>query len=148
MNKKKIGYFISKGKCVKAYSMVKINKKTGKKSVKKVNYSGKKIKKGTKIFKRKSDCLKRLRKAKKGKKTRRSPKRTRRTRRSPKRTRRKSKFGNKSCYYEVPYFGTMVPSIGKSWSGIPPSITSSAWKWPTPPGAGTIDEQQGRWHKY
>ena len=144
MNKKKIGYFISKGKCVKAYLMVKINKRTGKKSVKKVNYSGKTIRKGTKIFKKKFDCLKRLRKSKKTKKAKKT-KRKSVKKRSPKRT-KKSKFGEKNCYYNVPYFGTMCPSVAKTWSG--PQITSSAWKWPTPAGATTIDKQQGMWKKY
>ena len=45
---KHIGYYISKGKCLKAY--VKLNKKTNKYSKKRVNYKGKSLKKGCKLY--------------------------------------------------------------------------------------------------
>ena len=57
-----------------------------------------------------------------------------------------NKFGSsKSCAYSVPYFGGMVPSVGKYWSGTPGTgVTSGAWAWPSP-GALALDKQQGSW---
>ena len=62
---------------------------------------------------------------------------------------RRSRFGQKSsCAYAVPYFGNMVPSISKTWSGTQDTgISSSLWKWPAPPSAKAIDMQQGGWMK-
>ena len=59
----KIGYYISKGKCLRAYAVKKLNKRTNKMKVKKVNYKGKAIRKGTKIYKRKADCMKKIKNA-------------------------------------------------------------------------------------
>ncbi len=61
---------------------------------------------------------------------------------------KKSRFGNSPCTYELPYFGTMVPSVGKLWSGTPNTgISSSAWMWPAP-GARALDKQIGFHNKY
>ena len=149
---KKVGYYIVKGKCVKVYAMKKRNR-SGRLVTKKVNYRGKFLKKGTKVYRTKSECVKAIkRKMNKGKSTRskgkkhvkRSPSRKSRSRRS-----RRSRFGQKSsCAYAVPYFGTMEPSISKLWSGTQNTgISSSLWKWPAPPGAKAIDMQQGGWMK-
>ena len=148
---KKVGYYLVKGKCVKVYSIKKRNR-AGRLVTKKVNYKGKVLKKGTKVYKTKAECVKALkRKMNKGKSTRskgkkrvkRSPVRKSRSRRS-----RRSRFGQKSsCAYAVPYFGTMVPSISKTWSGADGLYSSSLWKWPAPPSAKAIDMQQGGWMK-
>lgn len=145
---KKIGYYISKGKCVTAFALKK-KLRSGKNVTKKVNYRRKAIKKGTKIYKTKRDCMKILKRKmeKKRRKLRKSsPKR--KSRKSRKVNRRKSRFGQaKSCgTYGVPYFGQFVPSISKAVSGTPATgLTSSAWAWPTPPGALAYDTQQGGW---
>ena len=152
---KKIGYYISKGKCVKVYSTKKKNR-SGRLVMKKVNYRGKVIRKGTKIYKTKKLCLKALSKKMKRKtvtkKTkRRSP--VRRTRRSPARKTRRSpvrrtKFGQ-SCNYTAPYFGVNVPRVAQTWSGTKNSgYSGSSWKWSTPPGAMVYDKQQGSWKTY
>jgi len=59
------------------------------------------------------------------------------------------RFGQtSSCAYALPYFGNMVPSISKTWSGTQDTgISSSLWKWPAPPSAKAIDMQQGGWMK-
>ena len=97
---KKIGYYISKGRCVKAYSLKKKNR-AGRLVNKRVNSRGKVLSKKTKVYKRKSSCMKVLKskrkssrkKSVKRRRRRSSPKRRRR-RSSPKRRRRRSRFGN------------------------------------------------------
>ncbi len=146
---KKVGYYILKGKCVKVYSMKKRNR-SGKLVTKKVNYKGKVLKKGTKVYRTKAECVKALkRKMKKSKSTRSKAKKPVKRSHSRKSHSRHSRFGQKSsCAYALPYFGNMVPSVGKTWSGTQDTgITSSAWMWPTPPGAKAIDMQQGGWMK-
>lgn len=131
-----------KGKCVKVYSLKKKNR-VGKLVTKKVNYKRKVIKKGTKIYKTKASCMKALKR--KIKKTKSKGKK--RVKKSVRNS--KSRFGKSSCTYEVPYFGNMVPSIAKTWSGTQNTgISSGAWMWPTPPGAKSYDMQQGRWTRY
>lgn len=150
---KKIGYYISKGRCVKVYALKKKNR-SGRLVTKKVNYRGKAIKKGTKVFKTKQSCLKALSKKMKRKTTKRNVKRrspVRKTkRRSPKRRspKRKSRFGE--CSYSVPYFGQQHhPSIAKSISGTAASGYSSInWAWPSTLGAKATDMQQGSWNNY
>ena len=138
---KKVGYYIIKGKCVKVYSMKKRNR-SGRLVTKKVNYKGKVLKKGTKVYKTKAQCVKALKKKMNKRKSTRSKGKT------VKRTHRRTRFGKSSCAYAVPYFGNMVPSIGKTWSGTQDTgISSSAWAWPTPPGAKAYDMQQGGWLK-
>jgi hypothetical protein len=145
MTLKKIGYYIVKGKCVKVYAMEKRNR-SGRLVRKKVNYKGKVLKKGTKVYKTKLECVKALkRKMNKGKKSVKKLKsHSSRSKRS-----KHSKFGNKSqCEYAVPYFGNMIPSVAKTWSGTQDTgITSSLWKWPAPPSAKAYDMQQGGWGK-
>ena len=147
---KKVGYYIVKGKCVKVYSMKKRNR-AGRLVTKKVNYRGKVLRKGTKVYKTKAECVKALkRKMNKGKYTRSKGKKPVKRSKSPTRKSRsrRSRFGQKSsCAYAVPYFGNMVPSISKTWSGADGIYSSSAWKWPTPPSAKAIDMQQGGWMK-
>lgn len=146
---KKIGYYISKGRCVKVYALKKKNR-SGRLVTKKVNYRGKAIKKGTKVFKTKQMCLKALSKKMKRKTTKRTVKRT--VKRSPVRktkrkspVRRRSRFGN-DLYYSVPYFGSPVPNISKSFSGTKKTgFSSISALWPTPPGAKANDMQQGSW---
>ena len=129
---KHIGYYISKGKCVKAYSLKKKNR-AGKLVTKRVNYKGKSLKKGTRVYKSKTACKKALKR-----KNKKSPKKN--LKKSPKR----NHFG-KQCYYNVPYFGNYIPSIAKMWSGTSNTgITSSSWRWPH---ASKIDKQQGGWLK-
>ena len=153
---KKIGYYISKGKCVKVYALKKKNR-SGKLVTKKVNYRRKAIKKGTKVYKTKQLCLKALSKKMKRKTTKRtvrrspirkikrkSPKRKSPKRKSPKKM---SQFGE--CSYSVPYFGQQLPSVAKHISGTGKSGYSSInWAWPTPPSAKVYDMQQGAYHKY
>lgn len=138
---KKIGYYISKGKCVKVYALKKKNR-SGRLVTKKVNYRGKAIKKGTKVYKTKQLCLKALSKKMKRKTTKRT------VRRSPvRKTKRKSRFGE--CSYSVPYFGQLHPSVAKSISGTRKSGYSSiSALWPSHPSAKAIDIQQGSWNKY
>lgn len=150
---KKIGYYISKGKCIKVYALKKKNR-SGRLVTKKVNYRGKAIKKGTKVYKTKQMCLKALSKKMKHKTTKRTVKRrspVRKTkRRSPVRRSRKrrSRFGN-DFYYSVPYFGQQIPSIAKSISGTEKSGHSSIdWAWPCPPGSRAYDMQRGSWNNY
>lgn len=144
MERKHLGYYITKGKCLKVYGKKVLNRRTKRMKVVKVNSKGKAIKKGTKVYKRKADCMKKLKKMMKKVKrtaTRKSPKRkTNRTKHA-----KRTKFG-KGCNYSVPYFGEMVPSISKFASGTPQTgFSSSAWKWPSPPGALRYDKQQGGW---
>ena len=141
---KKIGYYISKGKCVKVYALKKKNR-SGRLVTKKVNYRRKAIRKGTRVYKTKQLCLKELSKKMKRKTTKRTVKRT--VKKSPNRkTKRKSRFGE--CSYSVPYFGQQLPSVAKSISGTRKSGYSSLdWAWPTPPGAKAYDMQQGAYHK-
>ena len=151
---KKIGYYISKGRCVRAYLLTKKDKR-GKKVTKKVNYLGKPIKKGTKIYKTKAQCKKVIvKKAQiKAQKAKvRAKKEQLKARKTKSRTSvisKRSKFGEKhQCAYALPYFGDMVPSVSKTWSGTPSTVlSSSAWMWPTPPSAKVIDGQQGNWLK-
>lgn len=136
---KKIGYYISKGKCVTVFALKK-KLRSGKTVTKKVNYRRKAIKKGTKIYKTKKDCMKILK--------RKMEKKRRKLRKPKKVNKRKSHFGTtKSCgTYGVPYFGQFVPSISKTVSGTPKTgLSSIAWAWPTPPGALAYDTQQGGW---
>lgn len=146
MTLKKIGYYIVKGKCVKVYSIKKRNR-AGRLVTKKVNYKGKALKKGTKVYKTKASCVKSLkRKMNKGKSSRSKGKTPAKKSRSHSRHYR---FGQtSSCAYALPYFGNMVPSISKTWSGTQDTgISSSLWKWPAPPSAKAIDMQQGGWMK-
>jgi uncharacterized protein YegP (UPF0339 family) len=155
MQRKKIGYYISKGKCLKVFAVKKVNKRTNRVQLKKVNSKGKVIRKGTKVYKTKANCEKALRRMKKAKAKRRSPVRkvkkskpkkskTKKAKRSPK---RRSRFGQ-GCAYSVPYFGDMVPSISKFVSGTPDTgLSSIAWSWPTPPSALALDRQQGGWQR-
>ena len=154
MTLKKIGYYIVKGKCIKVYVQKKRNR-AGKLVKKKVNYRGKVLKKGTKVYKTKAECVKALkRKMNKRKSTRSKGKKPIKRSKSPTRKSRSkhsrhSRFGQKSsCAYALPYFGNMVPSISKTWSGTQDTgVSSSLWKWPAPPGAKAIDMQQGGWGK-
>lgn len=152
MTLKKIGYYIVKGKCVKVYEKRKRNR-AGRLIIKKVNYKGKVLKKGIKVYKTKAKCIKALkRKINKGKSTSSKGKKTVKKshpRKSRSRYSRHSRFGQKSsCAYALPYFGNMVPTIGKTWSGTQDTgISSSLWKWPAPPGAKAVDMQQGGWVK-
>ena len=147
---KKVGYYILKGKCVKVYSMKKRNR-AGRLITKKVNYKRKVLKKGTKVYKTKAECVKALkRKMKKGKSTRSKNKKVvKKSKSHSRRVRQTSRFGQKSsCAYALPYFGTMAPSISKTWSGTNDTgFSSSLWKWPAPPSAKAIDMQQGGWMK-
>lgn len=146
MTLKKIGYYIVKRKCVKVYAMEKKNR-AGRLVTKKVNYKGKVLKKGTKVYKTKSECVKALKREMNKRKSPRS-KVKKHVKKSPARSRR-SRFGQKSsCAYAVPYFGNMIPSISKTWSGTQDTgISSSLWAWPTPPSAKAYDMQQGGWGK-
>lgn len=134
---KKVGYYISKGRCLRVYQMKKRNR-SGRMINKRVNSKGKSLKKGTRVFKSKAACKKAIKKMMK-RRTRKSPKRTRksprRTRKSPKRTRkspRRSRFGQE--LNGAPYFGQMIPRI---------PLSKSAWRWPAP-GAINLDKQQLR----
>jgi hypothetical protein len=84
---KKIGYYISKGRCVKAYSLKKKNR-SGRLVNKRVNSRGKVLGKKTKVYKRKSSCMKVLKSKRKS--SRKKSVKRRRRRSSPKRRRRRS----------------------------------------------------------
>lgn len=147
MEKKKFGYYISKGKCLKVFAVKKVNRRTRRVQLKKVNSKGKAIRKGTKVYKTKAECEKRLRKMKKAKVLRRkAPVRKAKKHKKAKRTRRQ-RFGQ-GCSYNVPYFGDMVPTISKFASGTPNTgLSSINWAWPSPPSAYRLDRQQGAWLK-
>ena len=133
---KHIGYYISKGKCLKAY--VKLNKKTNKYSKKRVNYKGKSLKKGCKLYKTKSKCMKKLKSMKKTKKQNKKTKK--------KVNKKKNKFGE--CTYSVPFFGQFVPTVAKNVHGTNNTgYSTSKWMWPCPPGALVLDNQHGSYKK-
>ena len=137
MERKKIGYYISKGKCLKVFAQKKLNRRTNRMVVKKVNYKGKTIRKGTKVYKKKTECMKKLKKmmAKKSKSKVKS---------KVKSTKRRQRFGT-SCTYNVPYFGSVVPQVGRTFNGVN-MPSSGAWMWPQP-GELALDKQQGFWTK-
>jgi len=128
-----IGYCVnSKLRCVKVYLK---ETKTGKKQ--RVLHNGKKLKKGKRVYKTKKECDRKILKLKE--------KRNKKPKTKVVRKRKVSRFGKSQCYFEVPYFGGFVPSVGKYWSGTPNTgISSGAWMWPAP-GAKAIDTQQGSW---
>jgi len=121
IKRKQIGYYISKGKCLKAYNIY--SKETNKYSKKRRTGNGRKLSKNVKIFKKKSDCLKKI----KNLENKKSPKR-----KSPK---RKTKFGSDDCGLNAPWFGNMIPQN--------PLVN---WKWPSP-GANALIKQQYRYNK-
>ena len=142
MVRKHIGHYISKGKCLKVYAKKVMNRRTGKFKVVRVNSKGKKLAKGTKVYKRRSECLKalKMKKSRKAHKTHKTKKHSHSSRRS--------RFGKESCYYSVPYFGGFLPSISKTLSGTEKTgFTSGAWAWPQPL-AYKLDKQQGGWKKF
>lgn len=117
---KKIGYHIVKGKCVKVYSMRKKNR-AGRFVVKKVNYRGKAIRKGTKIYKTKASCLKALK---------RKMNKNRRTVKKRSHSRKKTyKFGN-SCYSALQYGGSAVPFAKQGITGTGIYAYDNSWKFP------------------
>ena len=127
---KKVGYYISKGRCVRVYLMKKRNR-SGRMVNKRVNSKGKSLKKGTRVFKSKAACKKAIKKMMR-RRTRKSPKRTRR---SPRRTRRsytRSRFGQE--LNGAPFFELGIPRI---------PLSKSLWRWPAP-GAVNLDKQQLR----
>jgi len=138
--KKFIGYCInSKLRCLKVY----VKEKKGRKV--RVLYNNKKLRKGKKVFKTKTDCKKRILKLKQKK----DKKDKRKRQNKAKKVTKTTKFGKSKCYYETPYFGGFVPTVGKYWSGTPETgISSANWMWPAPPGARAYDTQQGGWNKY
>ena len=145
MKRKIVGYIVSsKLQCKKVYE--KINKK-GKKV--RVTYDGKKLRKGLRVFKKKTMCVKRIKKLKE-KKRKLKANRKAKPKAKPKAKKVKySRFGEKNCHYETPFFGQGVPSTGKHWSGDTyTGLSSSSWMWPMPPGSLTLDTQGGGWKKY
>lgn len=117
-SRKAIGYFISKNRCLKAY--VKYNAKTKKYSKTRYNSKGEPIEKGTRVFKTKDDCNKKIKLMQKKEK--------------PKREKsRKNKFGQEKdiCYNYAPYFGTHVPVISPYISGTKGTgFSSISEHWP------------------
>ena len=108
---KKIGYYISKGRCVKAYSLKKKNR-TGRLVNKRVNSRGKVLGKKTKVYKRKSSCMKVLKSKRKS--SRKKSVKRRRRHSSPKRRRRRSRFGN--IHAGVPKLSTPLTSqLGQTY---------------------------------
>lgn len=122
-SRKAIGYFISKNRCLKAY--VKYNAKTKKYSKTRYNSKGKPIKKGTRVFKTKDDCNKKIKLMQKKEKLKKQ---------KPKREKsRKNKFGQEKdiCYNSAPYFGTLVPVISPLASGTRGTgFSSVSHHWP------------------
>jgi len=144
MKRKNIGYYISKRKCLKVYAKKKLNKRTKKVKLIKVNSRGKTLRKGTKIYKNKNDCKRKLSNMKLLEKK----KKEKLHKKKVIKYKKHSNFGQE-CSYAVPYFGQMAPSISKITSGTPLTGHSSiAWKWPTPPSALKLDKQSGGWLKY
>ena len=152
--KKKVGYYASRGRCLRAYSLRKTNRRTRRTTIKKVNSSGKTLKKGTKIFKTKSACkrhINRRRRSPVRRRRRRSPVRRRRRRSPVRRRRRRNRFGKERGTYSVPYFNDMnnsmgVPSIAKTTNNNCNAPSSYLWGWPNQPGAYAYDTQQGSWN--
>ena len=151
LKRKQVGYYCKKGRVLKVYHVY--NKKTKKYTRRNMTGSNKKLSTKYRVFKTKKaavDYLKKMkRKAAKKSKAKKSKAKKTIKRKSPvrKSTAKKStKFGQSSCYYEVPYFGTMVPSIAKNVSGTPGTgLSSYAWGWPNALGN---DQQQGFRTKY
>lgn len=123
-SKKVIGYYISKGRCLKAY--VKYDAKKKKYSKKRYNSKNEELKK-VKVYKKKSDCKKKLIKLKEKKQ-----KENKKVKKEKKKKR--NKFGNvnnKMCTNYAPYFDSLVPVVSPYVSGTPETgFSSVSAHWP------------------
>lgn len=99
--RKQIGYYISNNRCLKAY--VKFNPKTKKYSRVRYNSKNEELKR-IKVYKKKSECVNKIKKLKE---------------KNKKQKKLKFGFGLKSetCYNSAPFFETKVPVISPYISG-------------------------------
>ena len=131
---KKIGYYISKGKCLKVYSLKKKNS-NGRLVTKKVNYRSKALRKGTKVYKTKKLCIKALSKKIKRKS---KPKPKPKSKSKPKS--KKYAFGD-YCYSK-PFFNHDIATVPRFINGVANHGLVSSIE--TLPGSlNNIDFQQG-----
>ena len=96
IKRKLVGYYLKKGRTLKAY--VKFNKKTQKYGKTRYSGSNKKLRKGVRVYKKKSSIPK--------------PKLKSKSKSKSKKVGRKNKFG-----FSAPFFGKIVPvAIRPQWS--------------------------------
>lgn len=126
-SKKAIGYYISKGRCLKAY--VKYDAKKKKYSKKRYNSQNKELKK-VKVYKKKSDCKKKLMKLKE-KKLKKLKKVTKVKKVTNVKRNRFGNVNNEMCTNYAPYFGSLVPVVSPFVSGTPETgFSSVSAHWP------------------
>ena len=121
VKRKLIGYYISGGKCLKAYNFYDKKKKRFLKQKK--TATGRKILSKHKVYKKKSTCTKVLKKLKK-KMEKRKKASKRFIKELNKKTSKRNKFGAKTCNVVAPFFGDYIP------------VNYRGWKWP---GGGKLD---------
>tara|TARA_Y100000022_G_C13138317_1_gene323745 strand:- start:299 stop:733 length:435 start_codon:yes stop_codon:yes gene_type:complete len=125
-SKKAIGYYISKGRCLKAY--IKYDAKKKKYSKKRYNSKNEELKK-VKVYKKKSDCKKKIMKLKKTKDKGKKEKKQKKVK-----NQKRNKFGNvnnEMCTNYAPYFGSLVPVVSPYISGTPETgFSSVSAHWP------------------
>lgn len=125
-SRKAIGYYISKGKCLKAY--VKYDAKKKKYSKKRYNSKNNELKK-IKVYKKKSECKAKILKLKQKKVKLTKPRKVKKITKP-----KKNKFGNPNnemCTNYAPYFGNLIPVISPYISGTPETgFSSVSAHWP------------------
>ena len=135
-SKKEVGYYISKGRCLKEY--VKYDLKKKKYSKKRYNSKNKELKK-VKVYKKKSDCKKKIMKLKKEKERKKVKKVKKQVKKQAKKIKKvikknKNRFGDSSgemCTNYAPYFGSLVPVISPHVSGTAGTgYSSGSALWP------------------
>lgn len=117
--RKQVGYYVSNNRCLKAY--VKYNPKTKKYSRVRYNSKNEELKR-VKVYKKKSECVNKIKKLKELKNKKQNKK-------EKNKKQKKLKFGfgldSKTCYNSAPFFGTDVPSISPYISGTDKTMITS-----------------------
>ena len=111
VKRKLIGYYISGGKCLKAYNFYDKKKKRFLKQKK--TATGRKILSKHKVYKKKSTCTKFLKKLKK--KMEKRKKASKKLKKLKKKTSNRNRFGKEACGTYLPYFGDAIAINSKPW---------------------------------
>ena len=121
VKRKLIGYYISGGKCLKAYNFYDKKKKRFLKQKK--TATGRKILSKHKVYKKKSTCTKVLKKLKKKmEKRKKASKKLKKLKKLKKKLLKKNKFGEQACGSYLPFFDQDPVSINyKNWKFPPGS---------------------------
>ena len=127
--RKQVGYYVSNNRCLKAY--VKYNPKTKKYSRVRYNSKNEELKR-VKVYKKKSECVNKIKKLKELKNKKGQNKKEKNKKEQNKKL-KKLKFGfglglgldSKTCYNSAPFFGTDVPSISPYISGTDKTMITS-----------------------